>query len=150
MCPDRRVTAKARSRRGLLPVRPRGRSGPDFHPGIISCRRTIRAAARLCRDTASGQASAGGAPVRAHPFSRVRRDRRDSANIHLRLPGQRKRPGSQRERRSGNMSNGYIGKIKSGATQDIKAPHGEKTAAKGTTRITGGDLRTGSKSKSGK
>ena len=48
------------------------------------------------------------------------------------------------------MSNGYIGNIKSGATQDIKAPHGEKTAAKGTTRITGGDLRTGSKSKSGK
>lgn len=29
------------------------------------------------------------------------------------------------------MSNGYIGKIKNGATQDIKAPHGEKTAAKG-------------------
>lgn len=48
------------------------------------------------------------------------------------------------------MKNGYIGKIKSGATQDIKAPNADKTAAKGTTRITGSDLRTGSKSKGGK
>nr|DAH95832.1 MAG TPA: hypothetical protein [Caudoviricetes sp.] len=40
MCPDRRVTAKARCRRGLLPVRPGGRAGPDFHPGI-SCRRAL-------------------------------------------------------------------------------------------------------------
>lgn len=48
------------------------------------------------------------------------------------------------------MANGYIGRIKPGGTQDIKAPHGEKTASKGTTRITGSDLRTGSKSKGGK
>lgn len=45
------------------------------------------------------------------------------------------------------MSNGYVGKIKSSATQDIKAPNAGKTAAKGTTRITGSDLRTGSKGK---
>nr|DAD88801.1 MAG TPA: hypothetical protein [Podoviridae sp. ctzMH52] len=100
MCPDRRVTAKARCRRGLLPVRPGGRAGPDFRPGI-SCRRAIRAAARLCRDTASGQASASGAPVRAHPIPSPRRGTQGQRKHPLTPSRPAETTGNPEERRKG-------------------------------------------------
>ena len=43
--------------------------------------------------------------------------------------------------------NGYAGKIKNQGTQMVKAPMGGGSSTKGTTRITGTDLRTGSKGK---
>ncbi len=39
---------------------------------------------------------------------------------------------------------GYVGKIKNGGTQIVKAPHQSTDAKKGTVR-TGTDLRTGKK-----
>ncbi len=41
---------------------------------------------------------------------------------------------------------GYVGRIKNSGTQNIKAPNGSRPASKGSTRITGSDLRTGNKS----
>lgn len=40
---------------------------------------------------------------------------------------------------------GYVGRIQNSGTQNIKAPNGSRPAPKGSTRITGSDLRTGSK-----
>lgn len=40
------------------------------------------------------------------------------------------------------MSKGYIGKIKNGSTQVVKAPHQTTDPKKGTVK-TGSDLRTG-------
>ena len=41
---------------------------------------------------------------------------------------------------------GYVGRIQNSGTQNIKAPNGSRPAPKGSTRITGSDLRTGGKS----
>ena len=41
---------------------------------------------------------------------------------------------------------GYTGRIQNSGTQNIKAPNGGRPAPKGSTRITGSDLRTGGKS----
>ena len=48
-----------------------------------------------------------------------------------------------------SKENGYVGKIKSGGTQNASAPYGDNSATKGNVRVTGHDLRTGKK-KSGK
>ena len=45
-----------------------------------------------------------------------------------------------------SKDNGYVGKVKNGGTQAVKAPYDGGGSAKGTTRITGNDLRTGKKS----
>ena len=48
-----------------------------------------------------------------------------------------------------SKENGYVGKIKSGGTQNASAPYGDKSSVKGNVKVTGNDLRTGKK-KSGK
>lgn len=45
-----------------------------------------------------------------------------------------------------SKNSGYAGKIKNSGTQSVRAPHGNRPATKGNTRVTGTDLRTGSKS----
>lgn len=47
-------------------------------------------------------------------------------------------------------TNGYAGKIKQSGTQSVKAPCQHKPSSKGTVSYSGGDLRTGTKGKSGK
>lgn len=43
--------------------------------------------------------------------------------------------------------NGYVGRIKNQGTQQVKAPCGSAGGSKGNSRITGTDLRTGTKGK---
>lgn len=52
----------------------------------------------------------------------------------------------------GSMSkeNGYVGKIKSGGTQHVEAPHQVRSSAKGYQKITGNDLRNKNGGKAGK
>lgn len=45
---------------------------------------------------------------------------------------------------------GYAGRIKGGSTQDVKAPFSSGGSTKGNVRVTGNDLRTGNRGKSGK
>ncbi len=45
--------------------------------------------------------------------------------------------------------NGYVGRVQNSGTQFVKAPNGSAPAKKGGRRITGNDLRTGTK-KNGK
>ena len=40
---------------------------------------------------------------------------------------------------------GYVGRIKSGGTQDVTAPVGSGAGKKGSVRITGTDLHVGAK-----
>lgn len=61
--------------------------------------------------------------------------RRDSGNIQI----QEKGVSEMKEK-------GYVGRIQNSGTQNIKAPNGSRPAPKGSTRITGSDLRTGNKS----
>ena len=49
-----------------------------------------------------------------------------------------------------SKENGYVGKIKSGGTQHVEAPHQVRSSAKGYQKITGNDLRNKSNIKAGK
>lgn len=49
-----------------------------------------------------------------------------------------------------NKDNGYVGKIKSGGTQHVEAPHQVRSSAKGYQKITGNDLRNKNGGKAGK
>ena len=60
--------------------------------------------------------------------------RRDSGNIQIRRKGETQM-----------KEKGYVGRIQNSGTQNIKAPNGSWPAPKGSTRITGSDLRTGNK-----
>ena len=53
--------------------------------------------------------------------------------------------GREEDRQMAEKCKGYAGKIKNQGTQNIKAPYGTGGTAKGTVKITGNDLRTGSK-----
>ncbi|MBQ7465531.1 MAG: hypothetical protein IJS55_03300 [Oscillospiraceae bacterium] len=50
-----------------------------------------------------------------------------------------------------SKENGYVGKIKSGGTQHVEAPHQVRSSAtKGYQKITGNDLRNKNGGKAGK
>lgn len=72
----------------------------------------------------------------AHPGKPAKgiEQRRNSEQIQIQKKGE-----------CGMKNKGYTGRIQNSGTQVVKAPNGSRPATKGNTRITGNDLRGGSK-----